>query len=129
MKRMLAAVLGTALLVMPLAACSGEQTAAPAPKETVYVPQPAPEPQVSEDSAYLSAVRSKDSALYSVPDSQLVSLAGTICQSLRSGVPVRQVLQTGLDAGLSVNQVAALVAGAVVFYCPEQESAVRGASA
>jgi hypothetical protein len=126
MKKILVATLGAILIAVPLSACSSETVAEPAPKETVYVPQPAPEPQTnSDEDSYLTAVRSKDSALYSVPDASLVELAGTICQSLRSGIPVQRVIQTGLDSGLSTNQVAALVAGAVVFYCPDQESEVR----
>jgi hypothetical protein len=127
MKKILVATIGAFLIAVPLSACSSETVAEPAPKETVYVPQPAPEPVVNEDDAFLDAVRSKDSAFYSVPDASLVELAGTICQSLRSGIPITRVIQTGLDSGLSSNQVASIVAGAVVFYCPDQRSAVGSA--
>lgn len=80
---------------------------------------PQPEPQ-SKDAVFLDAVRSKSAELNSVPDYMLVDLAGNICDALQAGVPIEQVLTIGVNSGLSSTSVAAIAAGAVVFYCPEQ---------
>jgi hypothetical protein len=40
---------------------------------------------------------------------------------LRSGKGILDAVNIALDAGLSRNVAYTLVAGAVVFYCPEQE--------
>ncbi len=98
------------------------------------VTAPAPERFPSETSSgvdrqYLDAVRSKSAVLYSVPDSMLLDIAQSICQSLRAGVPIQTVLQTGLDSGLDSTSVAAIAAGSVVFYCPDADPTLSGGTA
>jgi hypothetical protein len=97
---------------------------------TASPPAPAPyQPGTSSgtDATYLNAIRSRSAVLYSVPDATLVELAQTICQSLNAGIPIQTVLQTGLDAGLDSTSVAAIAAGAVVFYCPGADEQTSGA--
>ena len=119
MKKILAAVALTVAIAFPLGGCS--TSAEPAPTVTVTAPAPEqyqPETSSGIDGQYLNAVRSKSSVLYGVPDQMLLDIAQTICQSLNAGVPIQTVLQTGIDSGLDSTSVAAIAAGAVVFYCP-----------
>lgn len=110
-----------ALMFVPMAValggCSSDTppTSAPAP---VVQQSPQPAPQVSNDEQFLAAVRSQAPAFYSVSDDQLISLGNKICEGLVAGIPIQQILQTGINSGLSSNEVAAVAAGAVVFYCP-----------
>lgn len=131
MKKFLSALVIAAAVAIPLSGCSSP---APAPQPTVTVTAPAPERFPSETSSgvdrqYLDAVRSKSAVLYSVPDSMLLDIAQSICQSLRAGVPIQTVLQTGLDSGLDSTSVAAIAAGSVVFYCPDADPTLSGGTA
>jgi hypothetical protein len=126
MKKILA-LIAALMFVIPVAACSSDST--PAPVQTVTAPAPAPyeAPAVSTDDRYLNAVRGQSAVLYSVPDATLVELAGTICDGLRAGIPIETVLQIGIDSGLDSTSVAAIAAGAVVFYCPGADERTSGA--
>jgi hypothetical protein len=119
MKKILA-LIAALMFVIPVAACTTESTPAP----TVTVTAPAPQERTDEryeastDEQYLRAVRGQSAVLYSVPDGTLVELAVTICEGLRSGLPIETILQIGIDSGLDPTSVASIAAGAVVFYCP-----------
>jgi type IV secretory pathway VirB10-like protein len=114
------------MLAVPVSGCSTGSEPAP----TVTVTAPAPEreqPAPLSDEAFLSAVRGSAPELARVSDLQLVDLARTICLGLDAGVSIETVLETGINSGLGTNSVAAIAAGAIVFYCPDQESQLNGA--
>lgn len=115
MKKIAAAAILAASLLFVTACGSGEKDLVVV---TVTETAPAPAPAESTESNYLSAVRNASPELVAVEDSTLVSLANQICNSLNSGVSIERVLQIGVDSGLSSTNVAAVAAGAVVFYCP-----------
>ena len=73
------------------------------------------------DRLYVSILRSEVSELRYVSPAQLVKGAKITCKGLRSGMTLLDVVEIAVDNGLSENTAMALVAGAVVFYCPEQE--------
>lgn len=107
------------LFVIPVAACSSDpapaQPAAPTVEQS-YVP-----PVVSQDDKFIEIVNERAPVTRSITDSSLISLAQSICSSLRSGVPIETVLQVGLNSGLDTNTVATVTAASVVVYCPDQQ--------
>lgn len=103
----------------------------PAPTVTVTAPAPtqaapAPAPQAdTTDSDFMAYLISQDSAYAAVPVSVAVETAKNLCTSLRNGGRVADIAAGGQASGLTANQIAAIVVGAVKFYCPDQESNVR----
>lgn len=76
----------------------------------------------NRDYQYVRAVRSEAPAFKAVPMRDLVKIAKLNCQALRGGwSSVVDLVDEGLDAGFTQKQAIALVAGAVVFYCPDQD--------
>lgn len=75
-------------------------------------------PAVASTSDYVAFVRQQTGTYVSA--STLIPLGKTICKALRVGVPVGDLVDTGLESGLSVEQTAAVVVGAAAFICPKQ---------
>jgi hypothetical protein len=124
MKKILALV-AALMFVIPTAACTIEAPPAAAP--VTVTAEPAPEPQASsQDEQYLDTIRDESPQLNAVPDSSLVELAGNICTSLRSGIPIETVLRIGIESGLDSDSVTSIAAGAVVFYCPDAYTPTSG---
>jgi len=73
------------------------------------------------DRLFYKIVTQEAPSFKAVSRKQLVKVAKTTCKALRSGVGVLEVVALAEDNGLTSNQAMSLVAGAVVFYCPEQE--------
>lgn len=107
------------LFVVPVTACSSDP--APAQPAAPTVEQPYEPPVVSQDDRFIEIVNRRAPITLSTADSSLVSLAQSICSSLRSGVPIETVLEIGLNSGLDTNTVATVTAASVVVYCPEQQ--------
>jgi hypothetical protein len=120
MKKIIAAAMIAASLMFATACSSGEKeiqvvtvtATAPAPESPIYGSG------VSADDQFLDAVRSRAPEVVTVTDSTLIATGRQVCDSLNAGLPIERVLQLGLDSGLSSTTVAAVAAGAVVFYCP-----------
>jgi hypothetical protein len=74
------------------------------------------------DDRYVQIIRSEAPELSRVSKAKLVKGAKTTCRYLRSGGGIIEAVQMALDAGIRRNTALTLVAGAVVFYCPEQEN-------
>jgi hypothetical protein len=74
-----------------------------------------------EDNLFVKLVRTEARELKSVPKKQLISLAKETCKFLREGFDVLDAVEIAEDEGIRTGTAIALVAGAVVFYCPEQE--------
>lgn len=75
----------------------------------------------SNDRQYIALVRDSAPELRYVKPKQLVKSAKVTCRTLRSGYTILDVYDIGIESGLGSTATTALIAGAIVFYCPEQE--------
>jgi ABC-type amino acid transport substrate-binding protein len=127
MRKTLLAALAAPLLV---AACS-TGAAAPAPTVTVTETEerviPAPEPDeperdiVGDDATYLAFLASKGV----VADSDTsIEVGKQVCEALDKGFSVIVLMEVAKDAGFTTEQSAAIIAAAIVTYCPWNESKV-----
>jgi hypothetical protein len=87
----------------------------------LVIAPPAQASSKKNDDLYVKVIRSEAPILRGVPKRDLIKGAKTTCRYLRSGNGILDAVNIALDAGLSRNVAYTLVAGAVVFYCPEQE--------
>lgn len=74
-----------------------------------------------EDNLFVKIIRSEAPELRAVAKKNLISLAKETCKFLRSGFTVIDAVEIAEDEGIRSKTAVALVAGAIVFYCPEQE--------
>lgn len=74
----------------------------------------------NNDRNYLSAIRDRAPALRGVSARTLVSMAKTVCRTLRSGYTIMDVVSVGIESGVDIVEVTAITAGAVIYYCPDQ---------
>lgn len=111
-----------------LAGCSG----LPATNQTVTerqtvtaAPAPAPVPEVdTDDETFIRILVGQDSAFATVPEQDLIDVAGSICSLLDEGFSASTLGEVAMDSGLSMQQAAALVAASIVVYCPWHENNV-----
>jgi hypothetical protein len=85
------------------------------------VAAPPAQADARNDNMYVSTIRGVAPELKRVGKKSLVKTGKATCRYLRAGGSVLGSLEMAMDAGLPRNTSIALVAGAVVFYCPEQE--------
>jgi len=71
---------------------------------------------------YVKLVRQEAPELRQVKRKELINAARTTCRYLRAGGGILDAVSIGIDSGLKRNTSIAVVAGAVVFFCPEQEA-------
>ena len=123
MKRTLLAALAAPLLV---ATCSTGSTAAPAPTVTVTeteerpAPTPLDEPDTSsdivgDDATYLAFLASK--GVVADPDTT-IEVGKKVCGALDDGIDAQTLVTVAMGAGFTMDQGAAIVAAAIVTYCP-----------
>jgi hypothetical protein len=74
------------------------------------------------DNLFVQLVREEAPELRFAKKKQMVKAAKQTCRYLRSGGTILESVVIAVDSGLSRNTAMALIAGAVVFYCPEQEN-------
>lgn len=75
------------------------------------------------DNLYITTIRDEAPELYGVSRKDLIKLAKTICKTLRTtSYGMVDIAEMGVESGFSENAAAAIVAGAVAFYCPDQEN-------
>lgn len=128
MKTALAALAAPLLL----AACSTGTATPPAPTVTVTatkeapaptpVDTPEPEPQVTgDDATYLGFLASK--GINADPDTS-IEVGKQVCDALDSGYPVTLLMDVAKDSGFTTDQSAAIIAAAIVTYCPWNESKI-----
>lgn len=93
----------------------------PSPTVTKTVVQEAP--AVSDETLMVSTIRAKDSWFNDVSDYQIIDVAKLMCSALQSGSTIEEV---GIIAIESIGQehAIALIAGAITYLCPEQESKI-----
>jgi len=73
------------------------------------------------DNLYFKIIREDAPDLKSVKKKTLKRNAKVTCKYLRAGGTVYEAIGIAEDNGLDYKTALALVAGAVVFYCPEEE--------
>ena len=125
-----------AVLTAPLVltACGGIQAATPTATVTVTseaprpapAPEPEPEPEPepaanSDDETYLAFLASK--GINADPDTS-IEVGRNVCDVLDQGISITRVMDAAIDAGFTTDQAAAIVAAAIVTYCPWNESLV-----
>ena len=129
MKRIFAAMGVAVVSVAVLAGCGGSGSSA-SPTVTVVreVPaepvQPAPQ-EVSSEQEFLDFIRSKDASFYGVDDATSLETGYTICEALDRGLSLDMLIEMAANAGLSPEGGAGLIAGAVLYLCPEHADSVR----
>jgi hypothetical protein len=74
-----------------------------------------------DDRLFYSLVTSEAYTLKAVPRRKLVSVAKETCKGLRAGLTITDIWEMMEDTGFRDNEISSFIAGAVVFYCPEQE--------
>jgi hypothetical protein len=130
-KNLVIGVAAAAALAFSISACGGSATptvtvtkeAAPAPAPA---PAPQPEPETGSDtSGYLSYIRSEDTTFLVVEDSTAVETGTAVCLALAGGSPLEDIVMAGINAGLTSNQTATIIVGAVMFLCPQYKDEVQ----
>jgi PBP1b-binding outer membrane lipoprotein LpoB len=123
MKRM--AVAASAVLF--LAGCA---TPAAAPERTVTVtqeaPAPIPKPEQAaplqgDDETYLGFLRSK--GIYASAETS-IEVGKTVCEALDDGYDVTLIMALAIDSGFTQEEAAAIIAAAILTYCPWNKSKV-----
>jgi len=76
----------------------------------------------SNDNLYFKVVRLEAPELRGVSKKTLKSSAKATCRYLRAGGTVYRAVEIAENNGLNTDTAVTLVAGAVVFYCPEEEA-------
>jgi hypothetical protein len=87
----------------------------------ILVSPPAHASSKKNDNLYVKIIRNEAPELKRVGRTQLIKGAKTTCRYLRAGGGILDAVEMALNAGIRRSTAMALVAGAVVFYCPEQE--------
>lgn len=75
----------------------------------------------SNDNVYFRVIRAEAPDLRYVSKATLRKSARVVCQYLRSGGTISESVDAAEGTGIEYDTALTLVAGAVVFYCPEQE--------
>lgn len=83
----------------------------------------APPAQASakDDRLFYSLVTSSAPTLKGVSRRQLVKTAKETCKFLRNGFTIFDAYDLMEESGFTNKEITAFIAGAIVFYCPEQE--------
>jgi DNA replication initiation complex subunit (GINS family) len=91
--------------------------------------RPAPEEDTDnlseseKDEQYVLLVSTRINT-YGIQDSTLSELGRTVCAALDKGIDVEDIVMLAKSNGLSTDEAAAIIAAAIVVYCPWNESAV-----
>lgn len=109
-----------------LGACGSTVETEPAPTVTVTQPaapaaQPATQPDASD---MVDAMRSAYPEFWTVEDYVIIETAQMVCETLRGGATALEV-GTVAESYLGTDAAAVLVAGAVVYLCPDQEGKIQ----
>lgn len=87
---------------------------------TVLLASPA-QASASDDRLFYRLVTKEAPALKGIKQRDLVKTAKQTCDFLRTGYGILDAHDLMTEAGFTTRQANAFLAGAIVFYCPEQE--------
>jgi hypothetical protein len=74
------------------------------------------------DKQFVKTIRAESPVLYGVGAKLLISTAKETCKFLRKGYgTIFDAIGLAEDGGLDEDTAMTMVAGAIIFYCPEQE--------
>lgn len=130
--KLLAVLAAAPLALIACASPSSDTQAAPQPAvtvtetETVTKPAPEPEPQndvQGDDATYLAFLASK--GVVADPDTT-IEVGKQVCETLDAGHDVQTLMALAVGAGFTSDQAAAIIAAAIVTYCPWNEVKVTG---
>lgn len=107
-KKIAAAVAASALLL-------GGSTIAAAPA------QASASTGIKDDKLFVKLVTSSAPGLKGIPRKTMVKTAKQTCKFLRNGYTILDAVDLMEESGFTQNESTAFIAGAIVFYCPEQE--------
>ena len=121
---------------LTLVACGSQSSGAEAPQPAVTVtetetvtrpaPEPEPEPQddvQGDDATYLAFLASK--GVVADPDTT-IEVGKQVCETLDAGHDVQTLMALAVGSGFTSDQAAAIIAAAIVTYCPWNEVKVTG---
>lgn len=116
---------------LTLVACGSQSSGAEAPQpavtvtetETVTKPAPVPEPEpqndiAGDDATYLAFLASK--GVNADPDTS-IEVGKSVCEALDNGYDAQTLVTVAMGSGFTMEQGAAIVAAAIVTYCPWNE--------
>ena len=75
-----------------------------------------------DDALFVKLVKADAPELKPVSSRTLIKTAKATCQYLRAGFTILDAVDLAENSGVSQTAAMSLVAGAIVFYCPEQEN-------
>jgi hypothetical protein len=73
---------------------------------------------------YIAAERQSGKFSTSSTDQQLLTAGYDVCGAFRAGASLQDVGEAGSKAGLTTEQTSYLVAGAVIYLCPDQKDKI-----
>lgn len=76
---------------------------------------------IRDDKLFVKIISEEAPIFKGIPRKTMVKTAKTTCKFLRSGFTIFEVVESMEDSGFTENQSMTFVAGAIVFYCPDQE--------
>ena len=95
---------------------------APAVQAAVPISGPAAgAASISDDIQFYALVTNEEPALGAISGKKLVKTAKTTCRYLRTAGTILDAHDLMTESGFTDDQATAFIAGAIVFYCPDQE--------
>jgi hypothetical protein len=88
---------------------------------TLLVASPA-QASPKDDRLFYALVTSDEPALKGIKRRDLVKTARETCKFLRSGFTILDAYDLMTESGFTNGEATAFLAGAIVFYCPDQEN-------
>lgn len=76
---------------------------------------------LSDDIQFYALVTKEEPALRAISRKKLVKTAKTTCRYLRTAGTILDAHDLMTESGFTDDQATAFIAGAIVFYCPDQE--------
>lgn len=108
-----------AISLVILTAC-GSTTPTPVVTKTVEVPVEAPASSGSNESEMIDAIRAVHPDFWGVNESDIVEVGYMMCEELRNGSTPLEV-GSYAESYIGTEATAAMLAGAIVYLCPDQE--------
>lgn len=107
MKKIASLIAASALLVGGVVAAPAASATAPA--------------GIKDDKMFVKLVTASAPTLKGISRKTMVKTAKQTCKFLRGGFTILDAVDIMEDNGFTQNESTAFIAGAIVFYCPEQE--------